>query len=857
MDLIEYQPSQDGTSYNPVVTPNLINALEEEARRQQSADQRNLRMLEANNRQRVENAKFAGQDLIALSKFSKSLTETLTKQYKRTQDDIAIGEVYDTIVGGVPEGVALQEAEAITSADEQRGQVEEAATEVLEETGDEGAAELVRRDLGGAAKGIHNERGALMAAQVAYPGFMEAWINSDSKITINGDTMTVAQALATGDPRIIASVIAMGRSQFIKQYGLTGATKTNVVRYLADTILTTDARVTSAVQAAATKAEREQELSDLNNTTYGIGQNFEDANSQATWNDVAEQYWNSGLFTTRAAANEAAIAALLKPMIEAGDVDSITALENTLKVDGQKGSELGNQYRELFAQAKEEAGKKETQNLTQTVRDIESSMYESLSDVTDPDARVAIINEAIEQLEEAGAYQAARALRGQLQALQTDGANSYNYTQLSDQIRDGELRDPKDIENAYNLGRITQQQRDQLLGQLSEATNTETPTNPRAAALAGDYADRFESDLLTSVGLQRDAQGNYFDPLTAGSAAPLNPGEAKILVGAAKRELNLVLNEVITNNPGLASDPVALDEALRTAAQNWYQENVLNRDGKYGAIRELGELRSQAGNTERQDELTEELRNIVNSPSYLSTVDGSVLSTGPRDLTHTVLSEANVNLYNPLRGDRLFPRTRMDFFIEEYNKGIIAPQVAEYADLLGMTPVALLQQQVSAWGLEPLKAPEIGGQSNKNFSTPEEGAQYLMTIGVPARGAAWLSGNIAQESSWNGQRRWGEVMGDGSTANGGLVSWSNQPGRGVYRLDEIERRLGKPVTQATDAEQLQAMLEEMRTNYPSAYATFMNPYATDRQLMDASIAYWGYGEEGSRYEIARSVEQNL
>ena len=53
------------------------------------------------------------------------------------------------------------------------------------------------------------------------------------------------------------------------------------------------------------------------------------------------------------------------------------------------------------------------------------------------------------------------------------------------------------------------------------------------------------------------------------------------------------------------------------------------------------------------------------------------------------------------------------------------------------------------------------------------GANRLMTLGVPAKGAAYLAGNIMQESSWNGQRSWGEVAGDGTSRNGGLVSWAS------------------------------------------------------------------------------------
>ena len=145
-----------------------------------------------------------------------------------------------------------------------------------------------------------------------------------------------------------------------------------------------------------------------------------------------------------------------------------------------------------------------------------------------------------------------------------------------------------------------------------------------------------------------------------------------------------------------------------------------------------------------------------------------------------------------------------------------------------------------------------GGNADDMYS----GAKMIMGAGVPRKGAAYLAGNIQQESSWNGQRDWGQVMGDGTSRNGGLVSWaswSDDPAR----LGKIEKHLGKNITKASDAEQINAMLWEMKKDYPSAYATFMNPNATDAQLRAASKAYWGYGHEGPRYEYAQEVYKGL
>jgi hypothetical protein len=134
-----------------------------------------------------------------------------------------------------------------------------------------------------------------------------------------------------------------------------------------------------------------------------------------------------------------------------------------------------------------------------------------------------------------------------------------------------------------------------------------------------------------------------------------------------------------------------------------------------------------------------------------------------------------------------------------------------------------------------------------------QGFSLVLGMGFPERGAAYLAGNIMQESGWYGQRTWGEVMGDGSDRNGGLVSWMDDAQRNHFRLRNIEKYLGKSIRDASTLEQLDAMVWEMKRRNPSAYATFMNPNATDAQLRKASRQYWGYGHEGARYGYARDL----
>ena len=55
------------------------------------------------------------------------------------------------------------------------------------------------------------------------------------------------------------------------------------------------------------------------------------------------------------------------------------------------------------------------------------------------------------------------------------------------------------------------------------------------------------------------------------------------------------------------------------------------------------------------------------------------------------------------------------------------------------------------------------------------------------------------------------------------------------------------------------MIHELSTvpYYRKAYEIFMNPWSSDRDLKRASIIFWGYGDEGARYQYAQDTFNQL
>ena len=125
MNQDQFQVYGNGVQYQTVHQADLIPAIDREQSRQKQADQEFLDAVRRNNAQKVQNAKSAGQDLIALGKFSKTLVDALVdNQKKQNEEDLAAGleEGYRSYLdggldmSGYDQGVAIaKQQDAVAS----------------------------------------------------------------------------------------------------------------------------------------------------------------------------------------------------------------------------------------------------------------------------------------------------------------------------------------------------------------------------------------------------------------------------------------------------------------------------------------------------------------------------------------------------------------------------------------------------------------------------------------------------------------------------------------------------------------------------------------------------------------------
>lgn len=209
---------------------------------------------------------------------------------------------------------------------------------------------------------------------------------------------------------------------------------------------------------------------------------------------------------------------------------------------------------------------------------------------------------------------------------------------------------------------------------------------------------------------------------------------------------------------------------------------------------------------------------------------------------------------NASPSDRLLSRKQFVDNMDVLKSGStdFGPRLTELSRRLTTTPVRLLEAQSKALGYSGSSLGSIVSPDLEKFepTSMESGKNALKALGFSDVGAAYLAGNIQQESSWvPGRKPWD----DGGAPAGGLVSWRGS------RLDKIQEYLGrgtgkpKLIQDASPSEQLNAMKWEMKKDYPSSYRVFTNPNSTEAQLKRESYRYWGWGGEGKRFAYAESL----
>lgn len=842
-------------SFRPLQAPDVASGMEREFGRYQQRMRPYEQSLLDQDQINIANAQLQGEELKQksaflqeASAFSKRALDMWLDIEEQSAKDREIGETYEVLMNGFDERQPKRQAEeeAVVVGEAQAPIVSKMAEQAESQFGIE-AAQVVREKHGRLAAGVNGEKALLIQARADYSPWLTQYLSSNATIDFNGQKIRVVDAVNSTNAALRQAAMKQGRFQFIRERGLQYATKTNVVKFLSQQMMTAESSIGSGLATQSIKAERESNKQRIQGLAYAAAKAGNSVDAQSLYNEMSQQARNSNTGLTLGAASDLAISSMIEGFKEAGNTTALEAMKTVQKVPGQAGTELSKTHLREIDEAIAEAKEVNATADKAIGQQIENQMYEQLSGVQNTAQRIAIVEQSASDMERAGLWKKARKLREDMKSLQTVGGAEVNEAKYEQAIRDGEITTVEQLNQIRDKGLLTPEAYKRRLTQLNSINDPKEPKDKSVGNISKAYYNRFRDNFLVDAKLRKDPLTGELT-LIPGQEALLTPGDARVINQAVEAEMNVVANTAARQNAHLPAEQ--RDQAVREALQGWYKDNVLTQGGKYY-------LDAGDGVTGFDDKQKKYWRDLANSPVKLSTYTPGrtfTSSAAPRDLTEDlspgVAPTAEVkNKFNPIRGDRVLSQVEVKTFAEQFSKGIVDPDLALLAQGLGMTPLALLNQQISAYpdlGIKPVNPPT----DDRPINTGLQAAQFLMSRDIPANSAAMLAGNVEAESAMRGQRPYW-VLDDGAGKNGGLLSWNRS------RLSAIESHFGKPVQQISNAEQLDYMLLEMQQKYKYSWRILKNPYATERQLRDAMRVYIGWGEEGDRFQNAARIQSQL
>ena len=818
----------------------------------------------------IQKAQMQGQNAMidGIIKLSGTALKGFELAQEHEQKMTEINENMDIIFGdGVDPGISSEDAPAVVENAADGVQQEQQQT--AQDTATENAVREVAPDMPVVQEEVRQESANASADRArSRMGAREFALNLPA---------LVITELEQGPPPSSPSELMERTRQIVARLaqengvrGFSADQLSTVARAVGATMQQVNSQYLPGVIAAEQETRIEAHQQDFNSAweldqANGVGS----ANIQAGYAALAAGFYNSGKYDTQGQANEAALQYMMQYLQNSKDIDGLEALKGVL-TNGQKGTEAWKKYGADIDRAisNVRSGRKADQTAAQ--EQLQDTMYERLAGAQGTAEREAIVAETVAGLRAQGLYEEARALEEEMDELRIPGTQGLNIDKTKEAIIRGEVTDQQTIDDMLARGTIDASGHETLTSFLAGRNNSNPSDDPRISGIQSALTGRLTDALGDTLGLGRGSTGE----LVPGESDNLRPGDWAVISQQIETDANTFVNTLLAQDPDLAKNPAELQRRVN----DWFREQT-SAGGKYDLTG------FDSSDPKVVEKAKSRFPNLVDDPTRLAQIRGSVFA-GPKGSRGTVepIDFSGFQLqtdgkphpyviqhFNQLRGDKVYDsKTIMDMGAD-FERGVIDPRLVATAQSLNMTPSQLLQQQAAAYGMgrfvynpSNFQRASASGQIVDTSAPPTavEGAQMLMAKGLPAKGAAWLSGNIQQESSWQGQRSWGGVYNpstgamDGTSRNGGLVSWASWSDNPA-RLGVIEARLGKPIDQASDAEQIDAMLWEMETNYPEAYRIFMSPYSSDRDLIRASKQYWGYGHEGSRYSYARDVERQL
>ena len=623
---------------------------------------------------------------------------------------------------------------------------------------------------------------------------LDAFLRSDTKIQLADGTIIVAKD-ATVDQ--LPAVIDVGLHHITKSYfpnELSGKT-------LYDTYIPTAKRVYASLlnKHNQEKIALAQELRVLEHTDLATVQLDEGQPASFVLNNLKKNLYTTGAYKSENEAFEASFEHLSNYYRSNQDLDGAADLLNVYKIvnkDGSvnTGSKLANdpvysiKIMNLMQQINDD--KKNIQSAT--IAGIEKDMFEELGAETDISKRRNIVLSYINKLKEGGYYQAADKLAGQIETLQIPDSMNIEDANIYQQVVMGEITSKEVLDEQLKLGVISKKGYDKAVEEL----DNKNPVIPDGGIknFTDDISKGYLDEFKIRIGAEVNPNGEI---LFATSAGYLDNASDYARISAA---LELDLRKVALTTYKLYKDQgqgtviAKIDEALK----DYFKLQVTSEGGKYYV-----EEYANDNSNKNIDLGTKKLKKLLNSPENLTRAYGNKASSfKPVQFAYNggdSITLEDIVTFNPNRGDTIFTKDVHEVFVKKYvEDGTFDEAIIDMSEKVGMTPLQFLNSQSTNHGLGQVYRPITELSRNKpNYIASTE---YLLNSGLSNKSAKVLTGNFLENSSWTN------------------IGTNNS----VLNFDT-----------KFEVRDLDAILEDLKVD-PAKYRVCLNPYATDRQLLEVA-----------------------
>lgn len=622
---------------------------------------------------------------------------------------------------------------------------------------------------------------------------LDAFLRSDTKIQLADGTIIVAKD-ATVDQ--LPAVIDVGLHHITKSYfpnELSGKT-------LYDTYIPTAKRVYASLlnKHNQEKIALAQELRVLEHTDLATVQLDEGQPASFVLNNLKKNLYTTGAYKSENEAFEASFQHLSNYYRSNQDLDGAADLLNVYKIvnkDGSvnTGSKLANDpvYSIKIMNLMQQINDDKKNIESATIAGIENDMFAELGSETDITKRRDIVLSYINKLKDGGYYQAADKLASQIETLQIPDSMNIEDANIYQQVVMGEITSKEVLDEQLKLGVISKKGYDKAV----EALDDKNPVIPDGGVknFTDDISKGYLDEFKIRIGAEVNPNGEI---LFATSAGYLDNASDYARISAA---LELDLKKVALTTYKLYKDQgqgtviAKIDEALK----DYYKLQVTSEGGKYYVKPYAND------NSVFVSEGTKKLKKILSSPENLTRAYGDKASSfKPVQFAYNggdSITLEDIVTFNPKRGDTIFTKDVHKLFVQKYvEDGTFDEAIIDMSEKVGMTPLQFLNSQSTNHGLGQVYRPITELSKNKpNYIASTE---YLLNNGLSNKSAKLLTGNILENSSWTN------------------IGTNNS----VLNFDT-----------KFEVRDLDAILEDLKVD-PAKYRVCLNPYATDRQLLDVA-----------------------